>query len=310
MADHNTDSSPPAKLAQVDTTLAGWSWGPDPDARRDSNSTMAPTPVNTQAFNSQRKSEHESSVSNSPVSSPTVELPTRSDSLWSRSRSPSPPVDEALAVRRRMSAPSSMLGAAASPTRPALSPGVDRRTRRELLGSRKPSNYPAEELHFKDHRDSVQLYHERLIRRDDEEQVERVASSQSGPSRSRAAVEPKIDSLRHSTWSRPKIRDNFSASAGPQSKPINSIAKQVRSPDKDEGGDQQLQTQGESWLALSAPVVQQHQQQPGQQPPTPSHESSSSSSDSRRSLSGSSTATATPLHRKATDRFLVLTSRP
>lgn len=223
---------------QVDTVMAAWSWGGEPEAGRRSHGGSgndAPTPFNTRAVTSERGSGEETSTSNTPEASPdSSELQASANSA-----SESPPLKDLGSLRRRRSsAPFNMVGApAVGPTRPPLTPSLDRRTRRELLGNRKASNYPTEDAHFRDHRDSVQVYHRRMLRNSISEHKQEEAAPSHTLEHQLAGAAADAATYRGRRASSSGHADGMKRAAvvpmpSCPSRPINCVAKLVRSPDR------------------------------------------------------------------------------
>ena len=133
------------------------------------------------------------------------------------------------------------------------SSGIGKQTRRRLLGNRKVSNLPVEEEHFKTHRDSLTLTHERLSA--DEESTAEEETQPSAINRGKEKLHGRaLESLKRKTWSRSHPPEcshkqaqapvaEITSDARQFSVPINQVATKIRSPFRPEKKDE--------WLRLS-----------------------------------------------------------
>lgn len=176
-----------------------------------------------------------------------------------------PTVNDEVVTLRRSTDPGKYQAHGREPSPGLFSPqssGVGKQMRVRLLGNRKPSNLPTEEQRFKSYRDSLMLAHQRLFR-DDGGPVGVKERSSTDSKGKQKAVDPVVESLKRSTWSKPQLHEEIN-NESPQhlsdetgklteeTRPINLIARAVRSPSR--GVPKDAHPNKNDWLPLSEDV--------------------------------------------------------
>ena len=168
-----------------------------------------------------------------------------------------PILDETINIHRRSTAPCEALAPPGAPSKTsphplsASSTGIDKETRRRLLGNRKLSNLPPEEERFKSHRNSLMLAHERLFRDDSTVGTESKSrpkgkKNEHGP-RERATQSLKQVAMPHQQHHQPphqiqQLNAQNKATPSEETQPVNAFATRVRTPIRESQG---------SWLSLT-----------------------------------------------------------
>lgn len=241
-------------VKQVNTKLAAWSWGFDPtQIYVYEGSPDQPTTVSANSGKAQHAHNTDSSSSTKPSWQPTFDSGSSDE--------PSPLLEaDTMTQRRRSSAPAVIVEPTANviesiPHEVAPSPpNVTASKRRKLLGNRKDSNAPNEDEHFKDHRDSLMLAHERIFH--DDSFVGTANSRADKGKKVRVAPETRVESLKRSTWTKPlpkadvpAVNDHADAAELQDTRLINSIATKVRTPNRASLSEPEAH---DGWLRLSA----------------------------------------------------------
>ena len=255
----------------VNTNLTAWSWSSSRSQVGHDGTAQAPD-IDTNVIVNEKPSNHVVLTDpDSPNSDLFSDAQDKCETSSSRSEgdSDNPQPDDSLNQRRRSTSSSEVRAPAGVPFKTSPSPyspsssGICKATRKELLGNRKHSDLPTEEDHLSFHRDSLVLSHERLHPRNarSKKQTE-TYTNQRAHTKDEPHPMPTIryhESYPTSTQQFAPLQasmytDNTpSGSAGSaitETRPINALAKKVRTPARksSQGHDK---SQSGRWLYLT-----------------------------------------------------------
>ncbi|KAL9058348.1 MAG: hypothetical protein Q9162_001803 [Coniocarpon cinnabarinum] len=254
----------------MNTNLVAWSWGSDHSESTGSRNS-GPCKSKNVGIATDAPSEHSVEDGKRPQG-PSTKSKRSSKSVHvqaadttGHSNAETPMEDDELIHCRRATDPTSKPlagGIFKSSPRPysPQSSGISKQIRKQLLGNRKPSNLPADEEHFKSHRDSLMLTHQRLWNgHSDAMGVEGEMSNERGGTGTDNEAQVQTmqcnadtgqESDVHADQHQSDCETHRSSRDATESRPINSIATLVRSPSKGIPKNARPDKHG-GWLSLS-----------------------------------------------------------